>query len=604
MSAGFSASTMSSLGIDNEVDWFVFRAGQFERHTADPADGLLKCVTFPGLWLDAAALLLATSQPFSRSWHAASRLPNTRLSWSNSHRNARLLDCQFRHFRLAFLSPISFPHLGASTMRLDRVLLLAAVLVLPANFANADVTPHPLFTNNMVLQQGVEVPVWGKADPDEEVTVALAQGEVEVVTKTKADKDGKWSVKFSKLKAGTGYVLSFEAKNKVVFKNVAVGEVWIGSGQSNMEMNNIGCYDIDKVRAGAKNPNLRLFTVATRTAIAPITDQGDLEHFSKWDECTPENVGGFSAAAYHFGNNLQKSLNVPVGMIHTSWGGTPAEAWTSIEALEADPMLKHYVQSAANAAKGKQPVGPGTPASLYNAMIHPLLPFAIKGAIWYQGESNAGRAYEYRTLFQVMIQDWRKKWGYELPFICVQLAPWHANDADGVSWAELREAQLLATQKLKNVGMAVITDAGDLYDIHPRDKATVGNRLAFSARGMVYGQKIVSSGPVYKDMKVEDGQAIVSFEHIGGGLQAKYQSLNGFEICGEDKDFYPAKAVIKGETVVVSSPKVKKPVAVRFGWKNYPVVNLFNKSLDGKVVALPATPFRTDDFPLTTMPKK
>ncbi len=489
-------------------------------------------------------------------------------------------------------------------MRLARVYLLAAAMLVPAGLLRADVAPHPLFTDNMVLQRDVEVPVWGKADPDEEVTVGLAQGPAGEAIQTKADKDGKWSVKLPATKAGTGYTLQIAGKNKIVLKNVAIGEVWICSGQSNMEMAVNSCYDPEKIRAGAKNPNLRLFTVQKRTASAPIDDQGDLKHFTKWDESSPETVGGFSAVAYAFGNNIQRSLNVPVGVIHTSWGGTPAEAWTSIPALEAVPELKYYAANAANAAKGKPPVGPNVPASLYNAMIHPLHPFAFKGAIWYQGESNAGRAYEYRSLFQTMIQDWRKKWGNDFPFLCVQLAPWHANDADGVSWAELREAQLLATKKLKNVGMAVITDVGDLYDIHPRDKMTVGNRLGLSARGLVYGQKIVHSGPVYKEMKVEEGNAILSFDELGGGLQARYQTLNGFEICGEDQEFYPAKATIKGETVVVSSTKVKKPVAVRFGWKNHPVVNLFNKSADGKTIGLPATPFRTDDFPLTTMPKK
>jgi sialate O-acetylesterase len=486
---------------------------------------------------------------------------------------------------------------------------LVAVLALAAT-ARADVKLHPLFSDNMVLQQGTTCPVWGKAEPGEKVEVLLHWGSdrevADSVRYATADKDGQWKVvlPISLMKPRTGYTLTVKGKNTIELKNVAVGEVWIGSGQSNMEMSNNSSYDLDKVKAAAKNPNLRLFTVNKRTASAPITDLDDLKHFTKWEEANPDTVGPFSAALYHFGNSLQKSLNVPVGLIHTSWGGTPAEAWTSIEALEAVPELRYYVANAKKAAAGKQPVSPGTPASLYNAMIYPLLPFAIKGATWYQGESNAGKAYEYRTLFPTMIEDWRKKWGSEIPFICVQIAPWHANNADGVSWAELREAQLLATQKLKNVGMAVITDAGDLYDIHPRDKATVGNRLALWARARVYGQKIVHSGPVYRDMKIDGDSMILSFDHLGGGLAARYATLNGFEICGEDHDFVPARAVIKGETVVVTSPKVAKPVAVRFGWKNYPVVNLYNRNLDGKTLALPATPFRTDDFPLTTLPKK
>ena len=492
-------------------------------------------------------------------------------------------------------------------MRTFKVLLFVAAVGF-APVARADVKPHPLFTDNMVIQQEVEAPVWGKADPGEEVTVGIAQGMTGAAVKTKADDKGNWSVKLPKSKAGTGYTLLVQGKNTILLKNVAVGEVWIGSGQSNMEWSVNASYDADKVKAAATNPKIRLLTVNKRTSATPLSDQDDLKHFTAWTECSPENVRTFSAVAYHFGNHLQKNLpgDVPVGLIHTSWGGTPAEAWTSIEALEAVPELKYYVENAKKAAGGKQPVGPNTPASLYNAMIHPLLPFAIKGAIWYQGESNAGRAFEYRTLFPTMIEDWRKKWGSDIAFLCVQLAPWHANDPDGVSWAELREAQLLATKKLKNTGMAVITDAGDLFDIHPRDKATVGIRLAIAARGTVYGQKVEPSGPVYKEAKIEDDKMILSFDHVGGGLVGRYGpgqysatgALYGFEVCGEDRAFYPAKAKIDGSTVVVTCDKVAKPVAVRYGWKNYPVVNLYNKE------ALPATPFRTDDFPLTTEPKK
>jgi sialate O-acetylesterase len=503
-------------------------------------------------------------------------------------------------------------------MRLARVLALALTAGgLVAGTARADVKPHPLFTDNVVLQQGGEIPVWGKADPGEKVTVELARAataSAPVTAEATADKDGKWKATLPKQAAGTGYTLAIRGTNTVELKNVAVGEVWVASGQSNMEWSINASWDAEKFKAAAKNPNLRLFTVQKRTATAPISDQGDLKHFTTWSESGPDTIGGFSAVAYHFGSHLQKNLpgNVPVGMIHTSWGGTPAEAWTSTEALEAVPELKHYAERAAAAAKGKQPVGPNTPASLYNAMIHPLLPFAIKGAIWYQGESNAGRAAEYRTLFPTMIEDWRKRWGHEFPFLCVQLAPFNNGDAFNVQYAELRDAQLLATKKLKNVGMAVITDVGDLFDIHPKDKLTVGTRLALCARGMTYGQKVVYSGPIYKGMEVDGSNAVLSFDHLGGGLCARTGPVNfsptapvyGFEICGEDKEFYPAKGAIKGDSVVVSSPKVSKPVAVRFGWQNFPLTNLYNKSADGRVVALPASPFRTDDFPLTTAATK
>jgi sialate O-acetylesterase len=494
-----------------------------------------------------------------------------------------------------------------------KVLVLTAAAVGLATAARADVKPHPLFTDNVVLQQGADIVVWGKADPGEAVTVRLDNARDPRKGTATADEKGNWKVVLPKHEAGAGYTLVVEGKNKVEFKNVAVGEVWVCSGQSNMEWSVNASGNPEKVKAESKNPNLRLFTVKKRTATAPITDQNDLGHFTKWDESGPETVGGFSAVAYHFGNNLQKSLNVPVGLIHTSWGGTPAQAWTSAEALEAVPELKYYVGQAQTAAKGKQPVGPGTPASLYNAMIHPLLPFPIKGAIWYQGESNAGRAYEYRTLFPTMIQDWRKRWGSEFPFYCVQLAPFIAGDADGVAYAELRDAQLHTARTLPNVGMAVITDAGDLFDIHPKDKATVGLRLALAARASTYGQKVVGSGPVFKEMRVEGDKAILSFDNLGGGLGARTSPggfdpkapVAGFEVCGDDKVFLPARARIEGNTVVVTCAKVDKPVAVRYGWKNYPVVNLYNTTAaEKRQLGLPASPFRTDDFPLTTAPKK
>ncbi|HEX4610860.1 MAG TPA: sialate O-acetylesterase [Urbifossiella sp.] len=489
-------------------------------------------------------------------------------------------------------------------MRFARLLaLVSAAGLAPA--ARADVLPHPIFTDHMVLQRGGTCPVWGLADPGEKVEVMVAGGKDKAGTTAVAavaDDKGNWKVGVAALPTGTGYTLTVKGKNTVEFKNVAFGDVWVCSGQSNMEWSINASWDAEKYKAAATNKQVRLFTVAQRTSPTPLADQKDLKHFSGWAESSPANVGGFSAVAYHFGQHLQKNLpdNVPVGLIHTSWGGTPAQAWASTEAMAAVPELKYYAD-AAKAAKGQ--VGPGTPASLYNAMIHPLLPFAIKGAIWYQGESNAGKAAEYRTLFPTMIRDWRAKWGQDFPFLCVQLAPWHANDADGVSWAELREAQLLATQTLPKVGMAVITDVGDLFDIHPKDKFTVGTRLGLYARGMVYDQKIVYSGPVYKSMTVEGDKAVLSFDHVGGGLGGRYGTLNGFEICGKDHVFRPARAQVKGETVVVSAPGLDAPVAVRFGWKNYPVVNLFNMREDKKGVALPATPFRTDDFPLTTAPQ-
>jgi sialate O-acetylesterase len=526
-------------------------------------------------------------------------------------------------------------------MRLLRAVLLVAAVGFGADAVRADVKLHPLFTDNMVIQQGVVTTVWGTADPGERVDVSISAAPGTVAHPV-ADETGHWVAPLPVLKAGTGYTLTAKGKNTVELKNVAVGEVWICSGQSNMEWSVNISEDPDKVKAGAKHPNLRLFTVQKRTAPRPITDMNDLGHFTKWVECSPETVGTFSAVAYHFGVKLQKELGVPVGLIHTSWGGTPAQAWASLEALDADPSLRYYADAARAAAKQYEsfdpkkaqadyektyaawkvaadkakedkkpvpkepakpgakpaPLGPGTPTVLYNAMIHPLRPFVFKGAIWYQGESNAGRAYEYRTLFPTMIQDWRNRWRNEFPFMLVQLAPFRGG-ASGVDYAELRDAQLFATKRLPKVGMAVITDHGNETDIHPKPKQPVGERLALAALGIAYGKQLVYSGPVYRSMAVEGNAAVLRFDHVGGGLVAKGDELTGFQIAGEDREFHAAKAEIKGDTVVVSSEKVSRPVAVRYGWVNFakPTLNFFNKE------GLPATPFRTDSLPLTTDPK-
>ncbi|OWK37636.1 sialate O-acetylesterase [Fimbriiglobus ruber] len=530
---------------------------------------------------------------------------------------------------------------------------VAAAGALAVAPARADVKPHPLFTDNMVLQQGVSLPVFGMADPGEEVTVTLTGPKGSATAKTEADKTGHWKVLLDKQTAGTGFSLTAAGKNKAEFKNVAVGEVWVCSGQSNMEMQVNSSETPDKVKAESKHPNIRLFTVHQRAALAPITDQADLKHFEKWVVCGPDTVGRFSAVAYHFGVSLQKHLDdTPIGLIHTSWGGTPAEAWTSLEALAAVPELNHYVNNVKNLkeqiakydpVKGKEayaaaqekykealakhkdavekakaegktapkaptpPQQPGppaagghTPAALYNAMIAPLLPYAVKGAIWYQGESNAGRAFEYRTLFATMIEDWRTKWKSDLPFMLVQLAPFMAinKEPQDSQWAELREAQYLATVNLKKVGMSVITDVGDEKDIHPKPKQPVGERLATAARALAYGEKVEPIGPTYKSLKVEGDKAVVTFDHLGGGLVAKGDKLTGFTVCGKDHKFHNAAAEIKGDTVVVTCPDVAEPVAVRFGWANFPVVNLWSK--DG----LPACPFRSDTFQGVTEPKK
>lgn len=533
-----------------------------------------------------------------------------------------------------------------------RLLLLAGLAALAAPAARADVKLHPLFSDNMVLQRDAAVFVWGTAEPGERLNVSTSAIPGTTVHPV-ADEKGNWYAPLQPMKAGTGYTLTVKGKGgEVTLKNVAVGDVWLCSGQSNMEWKLRQLPKEDqgkKVAAAAANPNIRLFTVPNRTAATP---QSDFPANTKgkegvWLECTPETVIDFSAVGYFFGRDLQKALDVPIGLIASDWGGTPAESWTSREGLQAEPVLHHYLKKADEAvaalksfdpekakaqyeeqlknwkeaaAKAKedgkkappQPkapgksaaLGPNTPSSLYNGMIAPLMhpsirgAYPIRGVIWYQGESNAGRAAEYRTLMPALVRDWRNKWGAELPFFIVQLAPFKGG-ANGVDYAELRDAQLYTAQVLPRVGLAVITDAGDENDIHPQQKEPVGARLALAARAIAYGQPIEFAGPVYQSVRFDGNRAVVGFSHVGGGLVAKGGELTGFTVAGQDGKFHPAKAVIQGDTVVVSSEQVARPVAVRYGWVNFakPELNFFNKA------GLPAIPFRTDDLPLTTAAK-
>jgi len=480
----------------------------------------------------------------------------------------------------------------------------------------ADVKLHGLFTDNMVLQRNASVPVWGWADNGEKVTVEFRGQKASTTAK-----DGKWMVHLKKLKAGPAEELRVTGNNSITLKNVLVGEVWIASGQSNMEWPMRASYEQETEIAKTANPLLRLYTVRKTKADEPRDNVSD-----SWQECNSSTTSNFSAVAYYFGRDLAKALKVPVGIIHTSWGGSPAEVWIRHEILESNPRYKSEILDAhagqfakyqqavklfeteqAEAQKEGKPFNKRRPSpawkptELYNGMIAPLIPFAIQGAIWYQGESNAGRAHQYRTLFADMIRNWRHDWKQgDFTFLEVQLAPFMAIKEQPAesTWAELREAQALATKTLPKVGMAVITDVGDEKDIHPKKKEPVGARLALAARAIAYGEDIVYSGPTYKGMKVKDGKAVLSFDHVGGGLEARGGELKGFAIAGADKKFVWAKAEIQGDKIVVSNSEVSEPVAVRYGWADCPVVNLWNK--DG----LPASPFRTDDFPMITIAQK
>ena len=507
------------------------------------------------------------------------------------------------------------------------VVLILSVLLINAGAVLADIRLPAIIGDNMVLQQDQKATIWGWADPGEEVMVAVSWHNMKwAVT---ANHSGKWVYKMNPPKAGGPYEMTLSGKNTITIKNILVGEVWVCSGQSNMQMTVQSSNNATAEIAAADYPNIRLFTVQRKVAQEP---QKDCE--GSWSLCSPETVPGFSAVAYFFGRELRQRLNVPVGLIHTSWGGTPSEAWTRRGVLKSDtdfrPILdryddaikkypqakKEYEQKVAewkqavqkakaegkNAPRGpRAPFGPGhphSPSGLYNAMIAPLIPYAIQGAIWYQGESNAGRAYQYRKLFPAMIKNWRADWEQgDFPFLFVQLANFRAvkPDPNESDWAELREAQTM-TLAVPNTGMATIIDIGDAVDIHPKNKQDVGKRLALWALAETYGKEIVYSGPLYKSMEVRGNQIVLHFDHVGGGLVAGGgEPLKGFAVAGADRKFVWADAKIEGDTVVVSSDQVSEPVAVRYAWADNPVCNLYNKE------GLPASPFRTDQWPGVTV---
>lgn len=646
--------------------------------------------------------------------------------------------------------------------------LAALLLSLPIRTARADVRLPALISDGMVLQTGVPVRVWGWAAEGEKVSVSL-RGQ----TATADTRGGRWSVMLKPLDPGGPFELKIAGKNTIVVKDVAIGEVWVCSGQSNMEWPLSKSHDPDADIGAPADPLLRSFTVGRQLAEAPASEVSS----GKWESATPATRGSFSAVGFYFARALRAARKVPIGLIHTSWGGTPAEAWTSRSALQAwglsedafaklapptpaareayqkrleewtragrptgefdDPGVSEAAKSwslATTDARGWRtlalptaweklgpelevdggfwfrkevtvpagwagkelelslgavddadttyfngavvgstgaevpnhwqvkrryripaaavragraliavrvwdhggeggfmgsagemwlgPVGadstarvslagewrfqaertrltmpspPGldqnVPSVLYNGMIAPLLPYTIKGAAWYQGESNAGRAAEYGGLLTALIGNWRKDWQLgSFPFLIVQLAPYLAIEPEpGESgWAEVREAQARVAREVENVGLAVITDVGDEKDIHPRKKQPVGERLALAARKIAYGEQIVASGPTLRSATVEGSRIVVRFDNVGKGLVQRGDRLAGFAIAGKDEKFVNAQASIDGDRVVVQSPKVTAPAYVRFGWANYPVVNLWNA--DG----LPAVPFRTD----------
>lgn len=631
---------------------------------------------------------------------------------------------------------------------------------------------HQLFDDGMVLQRGVRFPIWGWTKPGARVVVRMRGKEASAF----ADAQGRWTARLGPFDAGGPFTLTVEGPQAVTLRDVLVGDVWLASGQSNMEMGITLVNNAKEEVANADYPMIRLFTVPKVAATEPRSMVS-----ARWLVCNPANVaaggwGGFSAVAYFFGRRLHKELNVPIGLIHSSWGGTAAEGWVSAEALSTMPEFRPAINNlekawedskktpadfdrqmgewwarndpgSASARTWADPsldvrgwkkmrlpqywedaglpgydgvvwfrktfelpaswagrelllsLGPvddrdttfvngvavgslsqwdapriyrvaaglfkpglntiavrvldtgagggiygkpeqmriepadggGTPVSLagewsyrasvaldkletqpppqggndfsvvnirYNGMIAPLLPFAIKGAIWYQGETNVGRAAQYERLLPLLIRDWRARFEVgDFPFLVVQLANYlerHDEPTDS-EWARLREAQLHVSQTVPHSGLAVTIDIGEAKDIHPKDKQDVGDRLALEALSKVYGMKLESSGPVYRSMKVEDDHVRLSFDHAEGGLVARGgERLTGFAVAGEDMRFVWAEALIKGREVFVSSPEVKRPVAVRYAWADNPACNLYNRA------GLPASPFRTDNYPAGT----
>jgi len=645
-------------------------------------------------------------------------------------------------------------------------------LTISAQLSFADVSLPYMFSSNMVLQRDMDIPVWGWASPGERITVRLGDQDVRV----RAEDNGTWLAKLPPMKAGGPYDMIIDGKNTIQFTNIMIGDVWICSGQSNMEWSVSLSNNAEEEISNANHTNIRLFTVPNKIDMQP---QNNTE-LSRWMICSPETIGSFSAVGYFFGRDLNKELNVPIGLINTTWGGTDVKSWTSAESARNDPDLslelaelyelnveeekekreeelnkwyddlakmdegfedgvylwasssydyseweemelptlwedqgleavdgvvwfvkeielpeemiingfdlnlgpiddsdivwingskigetfdkynidrnyhvnpsvlvpgknvvlvrvedyrggggiygdksQLYIEHEFNrisiagpwkykVGTAKLPSNPPTsdfgpnsyPTLLFNAMINPLIPYGIKGAIWYQGENNANRAYQYRRIFQLLIKDWRNHWGQgDFPFLFVQLANFmQPQDPPRESaWAELREAQTMALE-LPNTGMATIIDLGEANDIHPRNKQDVGKRLAVSAYKIAYGKDIVHTGPTYEFMGIEENKIHIRFSNIGSGLVVKdpYGYIKGFTIAGKDKKFHWAKAVKTDDnTIVVYSDDVPNPVAVRYGWADNPNdLNLYNKE------GLPANPFRTDDWEGITYGKK
>ena len=485
------------------------------------------------------------------------------------------------------------------------LLIISAVLNYPETVqaqARQELTVAGIYADGMVLQQQTDAAIWGQAKPNADVRVEPSwQDQAAVVT---AGANGKWKTTINTPAAGGPFTLSVESEGqRKAFKNILSGEVWICSGQSNMQwkMRGFGVDHFKKDVQKANHPNIRFCEVPHKLALEP---QDDLK--LRWQVCTPKTALNFSAVAYFFGDKLREELDVPIGLISTNWGGSSAEAWMNPDVLKEefpefkkvingyDELIEKHGALHSRNSKGLKAVkglNQRTPAVLYNEMIHPIIPFSCRGVIWYQGESNVDRPVQYRKLFPALIENWRQEWGQnDMPFYFVQIAPFHYR-SEPLPAALLREAQF-QTLAVPNTGMVVTMDIGDPTNIHPKQKKPVGQRLALLALAKDYGRTdIVYSGPEFVGHEIEANQVRLRFKHVGGGLVSRDgKPLSTFTIAGKDQIFYPATAEIDGQTILVQSAKVNQPVAVRFAWDNDDVPNLMNKE------GLPSSSFRTDDW--------
>ena len=512
-----------------------------------------------------------------------------------------------------------------------KILIIAIFTLIAAGAAYADVRLPDIIANSMILQQRQQVPIWGTAEPGEAVTVIFAGQRKTVV----AGPDGKWRVDLAKLSATfTPQTMTIAGRNKIELTNILVGEVWLVSGQSNMQRLLRETNDGEAVQAAANHPNIRLFNVSREVAFKRKAGK-----LGEWAACTPESVKEFSAAGYYFGVGLQKELNVPVGLINSSYGGSQAEAWTPVAYLNASPDLKPTVdrtqvwvaerekvrvdyaaaiakwredQEKAKAAGARPSPSPGVPdalrdyriaSSIYDGMIEPLIPFSIRGAAWYQGESNEARAEQYNLLMPTMIRAWRERWGQgDFPFGIIQLPNYRVvrKEPEESAWSFIREAQRRTAISGKDIGLIVTIDIGEANDIHPKNKVDVGRRMLAWALKDVYGRKTVTS-PTLKKTEIKGGKIILTFDDVGSGLKIKDgEKLEEFAIAGTDKKWIWAEAKIVGRNKIeVWSSDIETPVAVRYAFNSNPKnPNLTNDS------GLPASPFRTDNWPDPTAGKR